>query len=191
MRQYEGGAVEWRLRHTTRTPNGPLEWDEISDETLIKKVVQALSGSTSDKLLYCCPVICASMETTRVKLGTNDDLWIDFSSWLHKGKSGLYVVGTSKLSESVGTKLSESGPSLPDIRQFFEQNIRCVPSKFFACMNDVFGTAWSMAFPKADQEAGRSALKTYPILRSTQNTTYEHYHKLKTMEDLEKELNDM
>lgn len=183
MRQYEGGAIEWRLRLAQKSPNGLLEWFEITEYGAILDIVQTFSGCHHAKILYCCPRVVASMETTRVMLGTNDDLWIDFSSWLVEGTSGMYVVGTSKL--------SENGPSLRDIQQIFkEQNIRCAPSKFFVCMKDVFPNAWSKAFSPLEQTEWTSALETYPVLRSTRGTTYANFHKLTTVEDLALELAD-
>lgn len=58
-----------------------------------------LSGRPS--WIDICPNIVSAIDTTRV-LWSNQEMWIDFSSWLVGGKAGMYVVATLRLEVECG-----------------------------------------------------------------------------------------
>eukprot|EP01089_Gocevia_fonbrunei_P002865 TRINITY_DN12740_c0_g1_i1.p1 TRINITY_DN12740_c0_g1~~TRINITY_DN12740_c0_g1_i1.p1 ORF type:complete len:176 (+),score=23.19 TRINITY_DN12740_c0_g1_i1:129-656(+) len=123
----------------------------------------------------------AAMSVSRFSLGIKDHLWVDFTSWLHCGKSGMYVVGSAKLDKDFS--LDELDRSI-----FENEDLHCVPSKYFACMYDAFSNSYRAAFSDKDKERGELLLKGYPILRKDSCECYEEFHKLYTVEDLAKEL---
>jgi len=91
------------------------------------------------------------------------------------------VVGTSKIEDT-------QGYFLDTIRTIFEeQDIQCVPSKYFVCMKDIYPEAWKIAFTEEDRKQGTMLLDTYPIIRSTE-AVYNNFHKLETAADLAKQL---
>jgi len=126
-----------------------------------------------------CPNIAASMETTRLKLVNNDHIWFDFSSWLRCGRSGLYVVGSVKVDEC-----DLSYAELPRILD--KEVINCVPSKYFACMKDVFPDSYKFAFSKDNYD--EEMLSYNKIKRREDNSVYENIHKITTAEEFADEL---
>jgi len=180
LRQDSSGQEIWRLRTVRRTDQF-LECSEMTDEKAILAFLRFFTGNPcSTSIRNNCPCVAASLQTTRVKL--NDNLWIDFSSWLSCGTSGLYVVGTSNIEQT------EENLYLGDVRTIFEdEEIQCVPSKYFVCMKDIFPDAWKKAFNEQEGRQGTIQLDSYPV-RRTKEPVYDFFHKLVTVEDLAKQL---
>src|SRR5690606_1671878 len=123
----------WRIRKVQRI-NDILEWRETTGTENVLAVLTLLDLkklASYDSPTDYCPCIVASMETTCIRFGNNSECWLDFSSWLRYGKSGMYVVGSSKID---GVDYS-----LDQLRSIFDnQDLYCVPSKYFVCMQDIF-----------------------------------------------------
>eukprot|EP01089_Gocevia_fonbrunei_P019322 TRINITY_DN680_c0_g1_i2.p1 TRINITY_DN680_c0_g1~~TRINITY_DN680_c0_g1_i2.p1 ORF type:complete len:311 (-),score=35.00 TRINITY_DN680_c0_g1_i2:60-992(-) len=170
----------WRIRKVERI-NNVLEWRETSDVDGILNVLKLLGlkklTSTNSPSDYCS-CFAASLETTRIRFGDNEHLWLDFSSWVHpRGKSGMYVIGSAIIDGSDYT--------LDQLRIIFDnENLFCIPSKYFVCMLDCYPEAFGVAFTDKDKEEGEKIMRTYPILRKPDSSPYEQFHIMKTVEDL-------
>lgn len=95
------------------------------------------------------------MLTTRMRFG---DLWIDFSSWLRGGISGLYATITC----------------------FEDLNDNIVQHRYYVCMKDICSNAFKSVFP--------FDCSIVNIIRDPNHPFSLSYHKLKTYEDVLNEI---
>ena len=172
----EGNQSTWRLKRETRVED-VLVWEEFKHDDVLNTLrhlktsrnVSSTSSTPSDSF----PFVVAAMNTTRLQV--NDHLWFDLSSWLNCGRSGLYIVGSSKL---------DGDFTLDNLSKIFDQDLDHAPSKYFACMYDAFQLSFKSAFREEEKMKGEQALQYCPILRTDE--CCRSIHKMLTREDLRK-----
>jgi hypothetical protein len=125
-----------------------------------------------------CPNVVASMSTTRMTFGSkNEFLWIDFSSWLRFGIAGMYVIGTLKLEEECS-----------DVKVLCS-DAAAGPSKYFACLSDISSNAFNVAFSE-EEKKNLQLFDAYPIIRPNDKNIYNNYHKMVTVAEFAKEIDN-